>query len=273
MLRTIPARRWREKLGLGAGAKEMPKIANDSRPPRTEVNAESKPERQRAPQPVARPAPMAPRPQQAARQQARQNAAAAGGGGALAERLKAQREAAGNSLRSECSRRGSASGEAREQRPSDKPKFTFAEEEIAQARREAPQESKRNISRFFSQSRERATVDQRREHRVPPPIRRLSFRLVRRLEANGRLRRCPPMAGPHQVPISRRAMQGRPSHHRATGRSIPRPAVLLQRQQRPAGFGPPATAMPITPKAGEHPRGRVAPRGYDSYRRRRLRRT
>src|SRR5437868_4504586 len=128
---------WREKLGLGTGAKGMPKIANEFKTARANLNAEQKPskavEREEKPgkaerpkpQPVARPAPMAPRPQPGAKPQAST-------GSPLAERLKAQRQAAEKLAEQRIVAARSATSE---KRPADKPKFTFAEEELAQARR------------------------------------------------------------------------------------------------------------------------------------------
>src|SRR5262245_20607375 len=90
---------WREKLGLGSGAKAMPKISNEFKSARANLNAEPKARKseqtepvekaekaERAkPQPVTKPAPMAPRPQAHAKPQP---------ANPLAERLKAQRQAA-----------------------------------------------------------------------------------------------------------------------------------------------------------------------------------
>src|SRR5205823_3053338 len=111
------------------------------KPSKTEEGSEKSEKAERPkPQPVARPAPMAPRAQPGPKQQART-------GGPLADRLKAQRQAAEKLAEQRILAARSA---ANEQKPADKPKFTFAEEELAQARREVPAEPKRDQQPAFT---------------------------------------------------------------------------------------------------------------------------
>ena len=152
---------WREKLGLGNGKKDMPKIADEFKP----TPAEPKPAPKapgtapRAPQPVTKLAPMAPRtpgarsmpqPKPVPAPAVTKPAMAVAQDG-LAERLKAQRQAAEklaeqrvSMAREKAEARSADSARNDQPRPApvpmanDKPKFTFAEEEIAAAKREAP---------------------------------------------------------------------------------------------------------------------------------------
>lgn len=156
---------WREKLGLGNGKKEMPKIADEFKP----TPAEPKPVPKapgtapRAPQPVTKLAPMAPRTPGARSMPAAKPAPAPAPASAakpavavaqdsLAERLKAQRQAAEklaeqrvSMAREKAEARAADSPAVRKEEtrpapaaPSEKPKFTFADEEIAAAKRETP---------------------------------------------------------------------------------------------------------------------------------------
>jgi len=154
---------WREKLGLGNGKKDMPKIADEFKP----TPAEPKPVQKtpgtapRAPQPVTKLAPMAPRtpgarsmpqPKVSSALTAPKPAGSAAQD-SLAERLKAQRQAAEklaeqrvSMAREKAEARTSDSPRNDQTRPAplpsgDKPKFTFAEEEIAAAKRETPASS------------------------------------------------------------------------------------------------------------------------------------
>lgn len=153
---------WRDKLGLGNGKKDMPKIADEFKP----TPAEPKPVQKapvtapRAPQPVTKLAPMAPRTPGARSMPQLKPApvpapakptVAAAGQDSLAERLKAQRQAAEklaeqrvSMAREKAEARAADSVAARKEEPrptpapADKPKFTFADEEIAAAKRETP---------------------------------------------------------------------------------------------------------------------------------------
>lgn len=144
-------RNWREKLGIGA--KDIPKIADDFKAPKSEPRPQPRPAGPgRAPQPVARPAPMAPRPSAAAGTAVRAAPRLAvppqaNGPESLADRLKAQRQAterlaeqrvASARDKPEPPKRPPTEPEPGRRPAGDKPKFTFADEEIAAARREAP---------------------------------------------------------------------------------------------------------------------------------------
>ncbi len=150
---------WREKLGLGNGKKDMPKIADEFKPTPAEPKLAQKASgtAPRAPQPVTKLAPMAPRtPGARSMPQPKTSPtptppkpAVAVAQDSLAERLKAQRQAAEklaeqrvSMAREKAETRASDSARNDQPRPlpapGDKPKFTFAEEEIAAAKRETP---------------------------------------------------------------------------------------------------------------------------------------
>jgi cell division septation protein DedD len=261
---------WREKLGLGTGAKTMPKIADEFKParptPTPDPDPEPKPrseaerprragrgERQK-PQPVARPAPMAPRPQQQAKPQPQ---AKPEPGSPLSERLKAQRQAAEKLAEQRILAARAAKGD---QKPSDKPKFSFAEEEIAQAKREGPAEQKRDYQPVFA-SRPGSDGGAK-----PPPA-----------GAPGTL---PPLVPPRPALGGERPITPQPGD----GRALPG-ANFPPRHQAgalpPSGYRPldppnyPARQQPPGPPPrpaaygnGAYPEGRIAPpRAYDSYRR------
>jgi cell division septation protein DedD len=153
---------WREKLGIGNNAKELPKISdefkpagpagNSSRPQRVEPKIVSRPA-PRAPHVVAKPAPMAPRPAaQAAPPPPPPPPAAEPKSESLAERLKSQRQAAERlaeqritAVRASVKDGKTApvpaakAAEAAKAKPlaapsPDAPKFSFAEEELASAK-------------------------------------------------------------------------------------------------------------------------------------------
>jgi cell division protein FtsN len=253
---------WREKLGLGAGAKDMPKIANEFKAARTNLNAEPKPlKAERAervetaerpqrpkPQPVARPAPMAPRPQ--AQAKAPQQA-----GNPLAERLKAQRQAAEKLAEQRILAARAASAEPK---PAEKPKFTFAEEEIAQAKREVPAEPKRDYQPVFAAKP--ATGAPRATQSAPPST---SPQLVPPRPALGGERPIAPP--PSEAKPQAAGLQSRfqappqPSGYR------PLDPPTYQGRQPPAAPPP----RPVNLGNGAFAENRNAPpRGYDSYRRR-----
>ncbi len=162
---------WREKLGIGSNAKELAKNSNEinvSRPvvkplpqaePRISIRPAAPPAgtAPRAPQAVTKTAPMAPRA--AARPASSSSQAASGarptrpaaeGENPLADKLRAQREAAERAAeqRIQLAREKALEGETASPPPSvrsgsqrltasaDKPKFTFAEEELEHARDE-----------------------------------------------------------------------------------------------------------------------------------------
>lgn len=136
---------WRDKLGIGGAKRDMPKISNEFRPNRNGQNggeaAQGAPRSN--PQIVTKTAPMAPRTPPAASQarpaprpapQQAQLQPAPAQNQDLAVRLKAQREAAEKLAQQRVSQ-----ARGRTDMPSsDKPRFSFAEEEVAQARRETP---------------------------------------------------------------------------------------------------------------------------------------
>jgi hypothetical protein len=163
---------WREKLGIGTGVKDMPKVSkqiNESAGP-AKVEPQAEPRLNvkpappqagtapRAPQTVARPAPMAPRaPVKPAPVKAAASVApppqkivqrATPMENPLAEKLRAQREAAERAAEQRVMQaRERAIGTEPAASPArsepvaspagrEKPKFTFAEEELAQAKRE-----------------------------------------------------------------------------------------------------------------------------------------
>jgi cell division protein FtsN len=256
---------WREKLGLGAGAKAMPKISSEFKAARTNLNAEPKAQKEERPepaekaerverpkpQPVARPAPMAPRPQPQAKQQA---------ASPLAERLKAQRQAAEKLAEQRILAARSARAEAR---PADKPKFTFAEEEIAQAKREVPVEPKRDFPPAFV-SRPAANNAPKPPPAASPPAAppplvppRPSLGGERPIAPQPSENRSPP-PGPNLSP----RYQGAASQ--PTGYRPLDPPNYQTRQQAPA---PPPRPPSLGNGAYTEPRG-APPRGYDSYRRR-----
>ncbi|MFL5258152.1 MAG: SPOR domain-containing protein, partial [Hyphomicrobiales bacterium] len=119
-----------------------PKISNEFKGarsnPRPEAQADAgaaTDQRSERPRTVARPAPMAPRAQPQAKPQPQP-------ANPLAERLKTQRQAAEKLAEQRIQAARSAKAEAK---PADKPKFTFAAEEIEQAKRETPTEQKRAV--------------------------------------------------------------------------------------------------------------------------------
>ena len=198
---------WREKLGIGTNVKEMPKVSqeiNQTRPQaKTTVPAEPKlamkpvsaPEAGtpvRSAQPVPRPAPMAPRaparaPAAAPAQRIVTKAPA--GENPLAEKLRAQRQAAELAAEQRVmqARDRAVEPEAvsettvvapapRPVPPQEKPKFSFAEEELVQAKREtvppAPNSSVpgpvgREYTPVFQQPRQSGT--QAGPSPLPPP--------------------------------------------------------------------------------------------------------
>jgi cell division septation protein DedD len=144
---------WREKLGLGNGKKDMPKIADEFQPMNDEpkLATKSSTTSPRPLQPVTKLAPMAPRTPGArsvpapAKPAATKPAANTPSDG-LADRLKAQRQAAEKLAEQRITiarekaeaRAGETPRAAQPSSPTDKPKFTFADEEIAAAKRETP---------------------------------------------------------------------------------------------------------------------------------------
>jgi len=145
---------WREKLGLGNGKKDMPKIADEFKPMNDEpkLATKSSTTSPRPLQPVTKLAPMAPRTPGARSMPAAVKPAASAKPAAnppsdgLADRLKAQRQAAEKLAEQRISiarekaegRAGESPRAAQSPTPGDKPKFTFADEEIAAAKRETP---------------------------------------------------------------------------------------------------------------------------------------
>ena len=131
---------WRDRLGIGAGNREMPKLSGEfGRDGQNgTASSESTP---RGPQIVTKTAPMAPRTPAAVQDKSSDRRAERrpppgnqqqGDNQDLAMRLKAQREAAEKVAHQRVSQargRGERGG-------SEKPRFSFAEEEVAQARRE-----------------------------------------------------------------------------------------------------------------------------------------
>ncbi|CAN5369031.1 hypothetical protein BH10PSE7_BH10PSE7_27550 [soil metagenome] len=140
---------WRDRLGVGGRDREMPKLANEFKPAREgKTNAAPNDNGQRTPQIVTKTAPMAPRaPSPPQARQAEKPAQKSqpvpgqqrqGDNQDLAVRLKAQREAAEKVAHQRVSQ---ARGRP-ESSTGEKPRFSFAEEEVAQARREStPRES------------------------------------------------------------------------------------------------------------------------------------
>jgi hypothetical protein len=144
---------WREKLGLGNGKKDMPKIADEFQPMNDEpkLAAKTSANTPRPLQPVTKLAPMAPRTPGARSVPAPAKPAVAKPAAnppsdGLADRLKAQRQAAEKLAEQRISiarekaegRAGDSPRAAQPSSPTDKPKFTFADEEIAAAKRETP---------------------------------------------------------------------------------------------------------------------------------------
>jgi hypothetical protein len=174
---------WREKLGIGTGAKELPKIsdefkpagpaANPARPQRVEPKIVAKPA-PRAPH-VVKPAPMAPRPAQAAAPSLPAKPAEAKPE-SLAERLKSQRQAAERLAEQRISTVRDSVKESKtppapakppeaakpktlSEPASEAPKFSFAEEELASAKADAsPETGRRYVPTFPPSSAQPAPV-------------------------------------------------------------------------------------------------------------------
>lgn len=178
---------WREKLGIGTNAKEIPKIsdefkpagpaANSSRPQRVEPKIVARPA-PRAPHPVAKPAPMAPRPAQVASPSPPPPPEPKSE--SLAERLKSQRQAAERLAEQ---RIGAVRDSVKETKPpvsakaaddpksktaagapSDAPKFSFSEEELASAKADTARDAGRKYGSTFQ------TVNTAASPAVPPLI-------------------------------------------------------------------------------------------------------
>jgi cell division protein FtsN len=247
---------WREKLGLGEGAKSMPKISNEfkgARPnPRPEPQGDAgaaTDQRSERPRTVAKPAPMAPRAQPQARPQP---------ANPLAERLKAQRQAAEKLAEQRIQAARSAKPEAK---PNEKPKFTFAAEEIEQAKRENPAEQKRDVQPSLASR--------------PPSQAGLS----RPSQPNSAATQ-PPLVPPRfslggDRPIMPSSLDGKP-----VAPAGPPPRFQASPPPQPAGYrplDPPAyqgRQPAVPPRPSNYPPGsygsqsRPAPQGYETPRRR-----
>jgi hypothetical protein len=161
---------WREKLGIApANAKDLPKIADEFKAQKPNQSAQPKLVAVREPKPVTKPAPMAPRavnsnglrPAQPSPQPAMTNQT-------LGERLRAEREAAEKLAKQRIAQaRGKPADEVPAEQPAKaqsngKPKFSFADDEIQQAKREA------QSGRDFPGLPQRSTQAQQPPPLIPP---------------------------------------------------------------------------------------------------------
>jgi hypothetical protein len=172
--------RWRERLGMGNSGKEMPKISDEfkpvsppppkSAPPRGPGLPPAKMQGQ--PQPVTRPAPMAPRtPPQASG--ARPVQPVPQGAAGLGDRLRAERQAA-ERLAEQRVAQARGKGMDRPLTPPqnlapppksaapERPKFSFSPEELAKDKREAAPPPEREFPTFSGKSSTSAPP--------PPPL-------------------------------------------------------------------------------------------------------
>jgi cell division protein FtsN len=195
----------------------------------------------------------------------------------LAERLKAQRQAAEKLAEKRILAARSAAASTSEPKPQAKPKFTFAEEEIAQAKREAPTapapESKREfqpavaaIKPASSTASKPAPAATSASAAAPTPATQVPPLVPPRPALGGERPIAPqpaegrPPPGPN-FPPRFQAPPSQPAGYR------PLDPPNYQRQQPPQPSRQPAAAYGNGGAAYADPR-RTPPRGYDPYRQR-----
>ncbi|MGE3832686.1 MAG: hypothetical protein AB7F76_16970, partial [Parvibaculaceae bacterium] len=216
---------WREKLGIApAGAKDLPKLADEFKTPKP-AQPGPKLVAVKDPKPVTKPAPMAPRavnssglrPVQPSPQPAATNQS-------LGERLRAEREAAEKLAKQRIAQaRGKPAEESSAEQPpkaqangqaNGKPKFSFADDEIQQAKREV------------QSGRDFPGMPQRSSQAQPPP-------LIPPRPVLGGAASMPPqqaVARPSIFqPRANGAQQGQPAGYRPLD---PPPAVLARQAQQ-----------------------------------------
>jgi cell division septation protein DedD len=284
---------WREKLGIGPNVKDKPKLSQDIKAsgdpakaaPQAEPKLDVKPPvagaAPRAPQAVAKPAPMAPRaaPRPAgavSQQQARTvRPQSETSENPLAEKLRAQRQAAERAAEQrilqarERALDVETKGPARAGPAGEKPKFTFAEEELVQAKREvAPADAQPEVSEAPPPP--------------PPPTREYTPVFQQQQRPAGPQQMVPPLVPPRQPLGGERAIAGQvpprprqpPVGYQPQFTNPPQPQAY--RPLDPPGFkraqqaglarpGGPAPRYPDRP--GTDPRLAAQREAYEAYRR------
>ncbi|MGE3876029.1 MAG: SPOR domain-containing protein [Parvibaculaceae bacterium] len=285
--------RWRERLGMGSPGKEMPKISDEfkatpqaSRPapaasPPKEVRSSQA--ALRSPQPVTKPAPMAPRtPPRAAPQgnaAPRPVSPIPQGASGLGDRLRAERSAAEKLAEQRIAQARSSGPERPLQPPAnqrsapaperapEKPKFSFSAEELAKDKREQTIPAEREFPTFSSKPGLTTTP--------PPPL------TPPRPALGGNAQSPPPRQQPSQAqppkpqaqppkPQANAGPAAGPTSFQPRFNTAPQPPVGNYRSldPPPGGFAPKAKPYADTAAFRDDPLARRPTiREYDAYRR------
>lgn len=277
--------RWRERLGMGSPGKELPKISDDFKSgPQPARPATSPPKEaklpqaaNRAPQPVTKPAPMAPRtpPRGGAPTDAgaRSVSPIPQGASGLGDRLRAERQAAEKLAEQRVAQARGNSPDRPLQPPStqrltppaserapEKPKFSFSPEELAKDKREHGPSPEREFPSFPSKPSLSTSS--------PPPLTPPRPALGGNAQAQKQPRLPPPPPKPTTSNGPAASPQGFPP--RFSGPPQPPAGNYRSLDPPPGGLGPKSKPFADTASFRDDPLGRRpgnASRDFDPYRR------